>query len=96
MGTVKPVTMKTPITITLLEPIGPAVVTQNPGRMSGTPCFVGTRVPVDALLENLAAGETIDEILENFPTITKEVALEALRQACILLNLFATTVPDQE
>jgi len=50
----------------------------NPEIMSGTPVFQGTRVPVDALLNNLAAGVSLDEFLENFPTVTREQALAVL------------------
>jgi uncharacterized protein (DUF433 family) len=46
--------------------------------LSGTPVFRGTRVPVDALLSNIEAGLTVDEFLENFPTVTREQALQVL------------------
>ncbi len=61
-------------------------ITQNPLLMSGTPCFVGTRVPVKSLFDYLEAGDTLDEFLEQFPTVTHEVAvnvLEASRQALL-------------
>jgi uncharacterized protein (DUF433 family) len=51
----------------------------DPEIMSGTPVFEGTRVPVDALLNNLAAGISLDEFLENFPTVNREQALAVLR-----------------
>lgn len=54
----------------------PVVV--DPEIMSGTPVFRGTRVPVDALIENLEAGLTLDEFLENFPTVTLDQALAVL------------------
>ncbi len=47
----------------------------DPEIMSGTPVFAGTRVPVDALMNNLAAGVSREEFLENFPTVTREQAL---------------------
>ena len=50
----------------------------DPEIMSGTPVFEGTRVPVDALLNNLAAGVSLDEFLENFPTVSREQALTVL------------------
>jgi uncharacterized protein (DUF433 family) len=53
-------------------------VTIDPEIMSGTPVFRGTRVPVDALIENLEAGLTLDEFLESFPTVTREQALAVL------------------
>jgi uncharacterized protein (DUF433 family) len=76
------------------EPVGPAIIVSNPERLGGTPCFVGTRVPVAVLLENLADGLTIDEIIEDYPSITKDVAVEALRQANVLLNRAAIPVSD--
>jgi uncharacterized protein (DUF433 family) len=53
-------------------------ITIDPEIVSGTPVFRGTRVPVDALLSNLEAGLTLDEFLENFPTVTREQALQVL------------------
>ena len=53
-------------------------VTIDPDIVSGTPVFRGTRVPVDALISNLEAGLTIDEFLDNFPTVTREQALTVL------------------
>ena len=46
--------------------------------VSGAPVFRGTRVPVEALLSNLEAGLTLDEFLDNFPTVTREQALQVL------------------
>ena len=45
---------------------------RNPGKISGAWAFVGTRVPLHALYENLAGGATIDEFVEWFPGVTKE------------------------
>jgi uncharacterized protein (DUF433 family) len=53
-------------------------ITIDPEVLSGTPVFRGTRVPVDALLSNIEAGLTLDEFLENFPTVTREQALQVL------------------
>jgi uncharacterized protein (DUF433 family) len=53
-------------------------VTVNPAIMSGTPVFEGTRVPIEALLDNLAAGVSLDEFLDNFPTVTRDQALAIL------------------
>ena len=46
--------------------------------MSGVPVFTGTRVPVSAMLENLEAGVSLDEFLENFPTVSRERAVRIL------------------
>ena len=51
----------------------------DPEVMSGTPVFEGTRVPVDALLNNLAAGVSLDEFLVNFPTVSRDQALAVLK-----------------
>ena len=51
----------------------------DPEIMSGTPVFEGTRAPVDALLNNLSAGVSLDEFLENFPTVSREQALAVLK-----------------
>ena len=50
----------------------------DPEVMSGTPVFEGTRVPVDALLNNLSAGVSLDEFLANFRTVRRDQALAVL------------------
>jgi uncharacterized protein (DUF433 family) len=50
----------------------------DPEIMSGTPVFAGTRVPIEALIQNLAAGVSLDEFLDNFPTVTREQELAIL------------------
>ena len=44
--------------------------------LSGTPVFAGTRVPVSALLDNLEVGVSLDEFIENFPTVKREQAVQ--------------------
>lgn len=63
------------------------LVTIDPEILGGTPVFAGTRVPVAVLFENLADGLTLDEILESYPTLPREKAIEALHQAESLLEL---------
>jgi uncharacterized protein (DUF433 family) len=46
----------------------------NPARVSGTPCFYATRVPLKSLFDSLAAGETLDEFLDGFDGVTREQA----------------------
>jgi uncharacterized protein (DUF433 family) len=58
-----------------------SVVHSDPEIMSGTPVFVGTRVPFQALLDYLEAGEPLSEFLEDFPTVSREQAVAALEQA---------------
>ncbi len=53
-------------------------VSIDPEVLSGTPVFAGTRVPVDALISNLEAGLTVDAFLDNFPSVSREQALEVL------------------
>ncbi len=53
-------------------------VTIDQDIMSGAPVFQGTRVPVEALITNLEAGLTLDAFLENFPSVTREQALQIL------------------
>ena len=50
-------------------------ITIDPEIVSGTPVFRGTRVPIDALINNLEDGLTLDEFLDNFPTVAREQAL---------------------
>jgi uncharacterized protein (DUF433 family) len=53
----------------------------NPNRVSGAPCFYGTRVPIQNLFDSLAAGETLDEFLEGFEGVSREQALAVLELA---------------
>lgn len=54
------------------------VVHSDPEILNGTPVFVGTRVPLQALFDYLEGGETIDEFLHQFPGVTREQAVAAL------------------
>jgi len=58
-----------------------AAVHSDPQIMGGTPVFVGTRVPFQTLLDYLEAGEPLAEFLEDFPTVSRELAIAALEQA---------------
>ena len=53
-------------------------ITVDPEVLSGAAVFRGTRVPVAALLDNLAAGLSLDEFLDNFPTVTRTQVLQVL------------------
>ena len=53
----------------------------DPGIMNGTPCFRGTRVPFKNLMDYLESGHSLGEFLEQFPSITREVAVRALEEA---------------
>jgi uncharacterized protein (DUF433 family) len=50
----------------------------SPQRMSGTPCFRGTRVPIQSLIDFLEVGETIDAFLNLYPLIAREQVLAVL------------------
>jgi len=57
------------------------VVHSDPEILGGTPVFVGTRVPLQNLIDYLEAGDTIDEFLDSFPSVTREQAIAALEIA---------------
>ena len=68
---------------------GPLIIS-DPDILGGTPVFAGTRVPVRLLFDNLAGGASLSEILEAFPTLQREQAVEALRQADSLIERSAS------
>ena len=49
--------------------------------MGGTPVFLGTRVPIQTLFDYLEAGESIDDFLDGFPTVSREQIIELLEEA---------------
>jgi uncharacterized protein (DUF433 family) len=53
----------------------------NPERMSGAPCFFGTRVPVQSLFDYIEAGDTVDDFVDGFPPISRDHVLAVLRLA---------------
>ena len=57
------------------------LVTRSRDRAWGTTVFAGTRVPVDTMFEYLEAGDTLDEFLRQFPTVTREQAVAVLESA---------------
>jgi uncharacterized protein (DUF433 family) len=62
-----------------------AIVSRNPDVMSGTPVFAGTRVPVQTLLDYLEGGESIDDFLGGFPSVTRAQVVAFLEEAKALL-----------
>ena len=65
----------------------PSVILIDPEILSGTPCFAGTRVPVQTLMDYLKGGDCLDDFLSDFPTVTRsqvdavlEIAGEAVTQ----------------
>jgi uncharacterized protein (DUF433 family) len=57
------------------------IIIRDPDILGGTPCFRGTRVPFQTLLDYLEAGDSLDAFLEQFPTVSREMAIEALETA---------------
>lgn len=57
------------------------IVHTDPEILGGTPVFVGTRVPVDALIDFLGGGDTIEDFLENYPGVSREQAIAFLEEA---------------
>ena len=53
----------------------------DPETMGGTPVFTGTRVPIQSLFDYLETGETLDEFLDNFPSVNKDLAIKVLDMA---------------
>jgi uncharacterized protein (DUF433 family) len=58
-----------------------SIVHSDPDILGGTPVFVGTRVPVQALIDYIEGGHSLNEFLDDFPTVTREIAIAALEQA---------------
>ena len=56
-------------------------VVSDPEVMSGTPCFRGTRVPFKNLIDYLEGGHSLGEFLQQFPTVSREMAVQALEEA---------------
>ena len=53
----------------------------DPETMGGTPVFTGTRVPIQSLFDYIETGETLDEFLDNFPSVNKDLAIKVLDMA---------------
>jgi uncharacterized protein (DUF433 family) len=58
--------------------MGAPLITTSPDRLSGEPVFAGTRVPVQTLIEYLENGDSLDDFLEDFPSVTREHALAVI------------------
>lgn len=58
-----------------------SLITSTPDILGGTPVFRGTRVPVQTLIEYLEGGQTIDDFLHGFPTVTREQVIAFLEEA---------------
>jgi uncharacterized protein (DUF433 family) len=58
-----------------------SVVKIDPEIMSGAPCFAGTRVPIQNLIDYLEGGDSIEDFLEGFPTVSREQVVAFLEEA---------------
>jgi uncharacterized protein (DUF433 family) len=67
-----------------IGPMTPAI-SRDPEIMHGAPVFRGTRVPVQTMFDYLEGGETLEDFLAGFPTVSRELALQALEEAKRLL-----------
>lgn len=56
------------------------IISSSPDILSGTPVFAGTRVPVKTLVDSLEAGDSIDEFLDGFPTVSREQVIAFLEE----------------
>jgi uncharacterized protein (DUF433 family) len=62
-----------------------SVIVKNPDILGGAPIFRGTHVPIQTLFDYLEGGETLEDFLEGFPTVSRESAVAALEDAKHLL-----------
>jgi uncharacterized protein (DUF433 family) len=60
-------------------------VVRDPHILGGTPVFVGTRVPVQVLIDYVEGGHSLSEFLDDFPTVSREIVIAALEQAKVHL-----------
>jgi uncharacterized protein (DUF433 family) len=63
-----------------------SVVVRNPNILSGRPVFRGTRVPLQLLFDSLERGHTLEQFLQGYPTVSREMAIAALQEAQQLLS----------
>jgi len=66
--------------LAILERVKSSVVTSSPDVMGGTPVFAGTRVPIENLLDYLEGGESIEDFLEGFPSVSREQVIAFLEE----------------
>lgn len=61
--------------------MGKAVIHRDPDIQGGVPVFAGTRVPLKNLIDSLEVGESLDQFLEDYPSVSRDQAVTALEQA---------------
>ena len=69
-----------PVVITM-STMRNSIITSSPDVMGGTPVFAGTRVPVQTLIDYIKGGESIDDFLDGFPTVTRTQVIDFLEEA---------------
>ena len=62
-------------------PLKKPLITTSPDVLGGTPVFTGTRVPAQTFIEYLEGGQTIDDFLEGFPSVTRDQVIAFLEEA---------------
>jgi len=62
------------------------VIHSDPELLGGTPVFIGTRVPVRNLIDYLEAGDSLEDFLRSFPSVSREQVVAALELACEMLT----------
>lgn len=63
--------------------MNPDVINIDPDILGGTPVFRGTRVPIDSLFDHLEDGVSLDEFLDDFPSVGREQAVELMRRGLV-------------
>jgi uncharacterized protein (DUF433 family) len=63
----------------------PGIIIKDPEILGGEPVFRGTRVPFKILIEYLEGGDTLDQFLEQYPSVTRELAIAAIEEARLSL-----------
>jgi uncharacterized protein (DUF433 family) len=71
------------------------VIVKDLDILGGTPVFRGTRVPFQALLDYLEGGQTLDEFIDDFPTVTRQAAISALELAKSTVIFHRSPLPNQ-
>jgi len=69
-------------------------ITQDPGVMGGKPCIRGMRLTVGRILSQIGAGETIEELLADYPYLERDDILQSLRYAAWLAQGYEIAIPE--
>ena len=72
------------------------LIDRDPDILGGTPVFSGTRVPVRILMERLEAGDRLDDFLDDYPTVSRDQAVELLKRAATMRTMAASAASATE